>query len=106
MATLSGGGAPHFRSRLCAFTEVVLESARKVLQIPHAASSRGLPSDGFHAPVVVTDALGGVCARRAARLLDVEGAAAAAPAQRVRLVAPLPEGARSLRLPRASTDEA
>jgi len=67
-------------------TEAVAELARDVLQCTHAAGTGGLSPLGLLSPVVLSDGSAGVSAVGASVLLDVEGAAAAATAQNVRLV--------------------
>jgi len=65
--------------------------------VPHPPGASGLPPDGLHTPVVLADAGGGVAARGAGALLEVEAAAAAADAERVGLVPALAETAGTLR---------
>jgi len=91
------GHGPVPGGSLCTFSEVALEPARHVAHVPHPSSAGGLAPDGFHTPIVLADAGGGVAARGAGALLQVEAAPAAADAQRVRLVPALAEAARSLR---------
>jgi len=78
--------------------EAVLEAARQVLHVAHAPRAGRLPPDGLHAPVVFPDACSRVAAGGAGALLQVVRAAAAAPAQRVRLVVTLTERAGTLPL--------
>ena len=66
--------------------------------MPHPAGAGGLPPAGLDGPAVLSCSGTGVAAVGARLLLDVERDLAAAAAQRVRLVAPLTERARTLRL--------
>lgn len=81
---------------LSTFSEVALEPPRHMSHVPHPSGSCGLAPNGLHAPVVLADAGGGVTAGGAGALLEVEAAAAAADAERVRLVPALAEAARTL----------
>merc|ERR1719473_2632891 len=76
---------------LGAFTEAVLETARQVLHVLHAASAGSLSSDGLLTPLVAADLSRRVATARAGFLLNVVRAAAATPAQSVRLVVALSE---------------
>lgn len=91
-----GGGSSLLGDSDLALTEAVLELASHLRHGSHAASAGGLTADGLGAPVVFADASRGVAARRAIALLDVHGAAAAATAQGVRLVAALTKGSGTL----------
>ena len=64
----------------------------------HPAGAGGLPPAGLDGPAVLPCPGTGIAAVGARLLLDVERDLAAAAAQRVRLVAPLTERARTLRL--------
>ena len=66
--------------------------------MPHPAGAGGLPPAGLDGPAELPRPGAGVAAVGARLLLDVERDLAAAAAQRVRLVAPLTERARTLRL--------
>ena len=81
--------------------ESVAETPADDLEVADAAGAGGLPPLGLDGPVVSAGAGGGVSAHGAALLLDVEGDAVAADAQRVRLVAPLTKRAGSLSLEKA-----
>ena len=81
-----------------ALPEAVPEPPADVGEVPHPAGAGGLPPAGLDGPPVLAYPGAGVAAHGARLLLDVERNLAAAPAQRVRLVAPLTERARTLRL--------
>ena len=66
--------------------------------MPHPAGAGGLPPAGLDGPAELPRPGAGVAAVGARLLLDVERDLATAAAQRVRLVAPLTERARTLRL--------
>ena len=72
--------------------EAVLEAARQVLLVAHAAGAAVLPADHLLAPLVVPVAGRRVAAGAALLELDVERGAAAAAAGRVRLLDLLLEG--------------
>merc|ERR1719469_1344781 len=76
------------RGRLSALPEAVLEAARQLFHVLHAAGSGGMAALRLLAPVVGAHLLRGVAAARALLLLVVEGPAAAADAQAVRLRVP------------------
>lgn len=84
-------------SCLCSFSEIVGEPARKMTKMAHASSSRSLPPNCLHTPIVTADSCGRVSTSRAPALLNVKTSAPTTPAQRVRLVPSLTETARSLR---------
>ena len=71
----------------CAFTESVAEPPPDDGQMPHATGAGGVAPLGLLAPVVAAGLGPGEAAGRADFLLDVHAHAAAATAQRVRLVA-------------------
>ena len=81
-----------------ALPEAVPEPPPDVGEVPHPAGAGGLPPSGLDGPAVLSCPGAGVAAVGARLLLDVERDLAAAAAQRVRLVAPLTERARTLRL--------
>ena len=68
------------------FLGSVLEPPPDDLKMPHPAGSGGLAPESLDGPVVLPDLGAGVAAGSANLLLDVEGDAAAATAQGVRLV--------------------
>jgi len=74
---LLGGGS---------LAETVLEAAGEGLEVAHAASALSSSALRLGGPVVAAHLGGGVAARRALLLLDVERAHTAATAQSVRLV--------------------
>lgn len=76
--------------------ETVGELAGDGLEVPHAAGTGGLSALGLLAPVVLAGLSSRVAARSAGVLLDVERAATATPAQRVRLVVALAEAGGTL----------
>eukprot|EP00965_Chrysotila_dentata_P196682 6177734-Pleurochrysis_carterae.AAC.2 len=76
----------HLRASLHLLAEAILELARKVLLIAHAAGTARLPPDHLLRPVVRAKSRRRVAAASAHLLLDVEGCAAATPAARVRLL--------------------
>ena len=81
-----------------ALPEPIPEAPADVGEVPHPAGAGGLPPAGLDGPAELPRPGAGVAAVGARLLLDVEGHLAAAAAQRVRLVAPLAERARALRL--------
>ena len=81
-----------------ALPEPVPEAPADVGEVPHPAGAGGLPPAGLDGPAELPRPGAGVAAVGARLLLDVERDLAAAAAQRVRLVAPLTERARTLRL--------
>ena len=83
--------------------EPVLESPAECLHVLHAPRAVGSPPQRLLAPVVAAHLGAGVAAGAARGLLDVERLAAAADAQRVRVLVPATETERSLRLSSAHT---
>jgi len=75
-----------------------------VTKVPHPPCASSLPPNGLHTPVVLADTGGWVAAGGAGALLQVKAAAAAAHAQRVRLVPALAEASRTLALHATTTD--
>merc|ERR1712018_140268 len=80
-----------------ALPESVPEAPADVGEVPHPAGAGGLPPAGLDGPAELPRPGAGVAAVGARLLLDVERDLAAAAAERVRLVAPLTERARTLR---------
>jgi len=101
---LVGSSSSLLGGSLGTFSEVALETARHVSEVPHPPGSSGLAPDGLHTPVILADAGGGVAAGGAGALLEVEAPAAAADAERVRLVPALAEAPRTLALHSTTID--
>jgi len=74
-----------------------MESPVDRLQVSHPACAGGFPSLGLLAPVILSGLSSRVTARAAGALLDVKGASAATPAERVRLIMTLAKAGGTLR---------
>jgi hypothetical protein len=75
----------------------MLEPSCNRLEMSHSASASSFPSLGLHAPIVLSRLCSRIPTASTRTLLNVVGSVATSPADRVTLVVPETEGARSFR---------